>query len=139
MSENRAKDEFGVQYTGTLVVTTEDIADIMDAAGYGINYWADAILHVGEWLGDDTCEHLANGGKVIIRLREPIEEGGKTSYEMDRDMLLKGIGTYLSYPANDCGILFHNGVRMELDTGDIDAEIADMIIQYALFNELVFG
>lgn len=135
----RANDEYKISVLTDVIITKEDIVDVMDAAGYGINGWADAILHVGDWLGEDTCEHLANGGTVKIRLREPIDDSGKTCYEMDREMLLKGIKMWMSLSEDAPAALFHNGVRYELDTGDVDGESADEIIQYALFGELVFG
>lgn len=142
MENSRANDEYGVEYTGTLVVTKEDIDDIMSAAieSGGIAYWCDSALPRGERLGEYAIEQISLGGKLELHLTEgPIEDGGPEAYLLDREMVLKGISRYLSYPENDCGILFHNGIRMELDTGDVDAEIADMIIQYALFDELVFG
>jgi len=135
----RTDDEYLITIQQDVVITVEDLMDIMDAAGYGINGWADAILHVGEWLGDDTCEHLANGGKVKICLREPIEKGGKRSYEMDKEMLLKGIKMYLDDDDKPYEILYNNGVRTEIDTGDVDAVVADMMVQYALFGEIVFA
>ena len=124
-----------------VVITETDIEDIMQTALFGINYWADAVRHVGERKGDDACEHIANGGELRIHLSEgPITEGGPRWYTLNQKKMVQGIKQYLSDPeTNTSDLLFYNGVRTELDPGDIDADAADLIVQYALFGEQVFA
>lgn len=124
-----------------VVITESDIEDIMLLAEEGTGHWADDIQVCGEYLGDDACEHLANGGWVSFHIKEgPITEGGPEWYDLNREMLVKGIRQYLSDLETDAGrLLYYNGVRTELDLGEVDAAAADLIVQYALFGRQVFN
>lgn len=130
-----------IKLTLDVVITETDVEDIMQTALDGITYWADAVKHVGEWKGDDACEHIANGGELRIHLSEgPITEGGPRWYTLSLEKLVRGIKQYLMDPETDMpGLLFNNGVRTEIEPGDIDAAAADLIVQYALFGEQVFA
>ena len=123
-----------------VVITEADIEDIMLVALDGVEHWADEVQVVGKYRGDDVCEHLANKGWVSFHLKEgPIEEGGPEWYDMNWKMFIKGIRRYLNTTDNPIDILYYNGVRMELDLGMCDAEVADLMVQYALFGEQVFA
>ena len=115
-----------------VIVTNEDLDDILDTAGYGIGYWATCM---------DVTEDITKGGTVIVTLDEPIEDGGATEYKMRKEDLLKGIRLYLQDPNKPYDILWFNEktCKTELDTGNADAVVCDMIIQYALFDEIVFS
>ena len=130
-----------IKLTLDVVITETDVEDIMQTALDGITYWADAVRHVDEWKGDDACEHIANGGELRIHLSEgPITEGGPRWYTLSQEKLVRGIKQYLMDPETDIpGLLFNNGVRTEIELGDIDAAAADLIVQYALFGEQVFA
>ena len=115
-----------------VIVTGQDMEDILDTAGYGIGYWA---VHM------DLAEDITKGGTVRIELDEPIEDGAPTEYEMKKEDLLRGIRMYLQDPNKPYDILWFNEktCRTELETGNVDSVVADMIVQYALFGEVVFG
>ena len=57
-------------------------------------------------------------------------------WTLTRDMLLRGIKQWAEFGGDPCLAILGNGT---LDTGEIDAEVADMIVQYALFGEVVYG
>ena len=124
---------FYVNTTKTIKITTEDIDDIMCAAlEGGINYWCGNAKVVGEYLGEYASEQIARGGSLILTDFEDEEE----QYELTRPKLLNGIklaadeGYYTEYD-------WING--NELDTCQIDADVADAIIQLALFGDIVYG
>jgi len=134
------EEEATVKFTANVVITSEAIEDIMLSALSGISYWADNIGCVGKQIGDDVCEHVANGGAVEIHLTEgEIEEGGSEWFKLDKDMLLKGIQMYLDDEEKPYEIVDFNGIRYEIDLGNVDGAVADLIVQYALFGEEVFA
>ena len=124
--------KFEIEIKTTLKVTEEDIDDIMcTALEGGITYWCNKSKVVGEYLGEYGHEQIARGGKLIIY--DMVEDD---KYTLTRQDLLEGIklaieeGYYKEYG-------WFNG--HELDTCNIDAEVADVIVQMALFGEVVYG
>ena len=125
-------EKFEINVNKTIKVTTEDIDDIMcSALEGGITYWCYKADVVGEYLGEYASEQISRGGSLILY---DCECGDK--YELTRDMLLKGIklavdeGYYEDY-GWVCGD--------EIDTCCVDADVADAIVQLALFGEVVYG
>lgn len=112
------------------VVSDEDIDDIMSAAlDGGITYWCKRAEVVGEYLGEYASEQISRGG--MLKLYD-IEDG--TVSELTLDKFLNGLRLWIeserTFEFTDAG---------RLDVGQIDALAADVIIQYALFNDVVFG
>lgn len=124
-------EKYEIPIETTLTVTSEDIDDIMcTALEGGITYWCDAARPKDKYLGQYVHEQISKGGTLILYNDEYDEK-----YELTREKLLNGIanahieGLYPTY-------FWCNGSI--LDTCNVDAEVADTIIQYALFNEIVF-
>ena len=108
----------------------------------GINYWCDGIKVVGEYLGEYGSEQIARGGKLKVHLEEPFDDEDTETYELDKEKFLKGVEMYIKNPDKPYEIVcFDTDVDGDLtiDTCMVDADVADMIIQYALFGEIVFG
>ena len=125
-------EKFKINISTELTVTQEDIDDIMcTALEGGITYWCGKAKVVGEHLGEYGSEQIARGGKLILY---DIVEDAK--YELAREDILKGIkmaveqGYYDNYEWCDG----HN-----LDTCNVDANVADVIVQLALFEDVVYG
>ena len=113
-------------------VTQEDIDDIMCAAlEGGICYWCCKAEVVGEYLGEYASEQISRGGTLKLHDSEEDEV-----YELTRDKLLKGIklayggGYFAEYEWCDGFVL---------DCCQIDAEVADAIVQLALFDDVIYG
>lgn len=112
-------------------ITSQDIDDIMDSALSGITYWCNMAEVVGDYLGEYASEQISRGGMLILHDAEDDEE-----YDLDLNQLLNGIkqayeGNYFSeYEWCD---------GKTIDTCQIDAEVADVIVQLALFDEVVYG
>ena len=112
------------------VVTDQDIDDIMSAVlDGGITYWCCRAEVVGEYLGEYASEQISRGG--TLRLHDSESD---SVYELTLDKFLNGARLWIenerAFALTDAG---------QLDTGDIDALAADMIIQYALFSDVIYG
>ena len=117
-------------------VTDQDIDDIVCTAFEGgINYWCGHVEPVGN-LGVDveyTHEQIAKGGYLYLYDIEDDEE----KWILTKSRLLNGIKMYInnSITRNWDSIVYGN----EIDTSEVDSNIADMIIQFALFEEIIYG
>jgi len=124
--------EFKISVIHEIKVTQEDIDDIMcSALEGGINYWCNKAEVVGEYLGEYASEQISRGGALKLYDAEEDEV-----YELTLEKLLNGIEK--AYDGNwfmEYG--WCDGAK--LDPCQIDAEVADVIVQLALFDEVVFG
>ena len=112
------------------VVTDQDIDDIMSAVlDGGITYWCCRAEVVGDYLGEYASEQISRGGTLQLHDSE-----ADSVYELTLDKFLNGVRLWIenerAFTLTDAG---------QLDTGDIDALAADMIIQYALFSDVIYG
>jgi len=124
-------DRLPFHYTLPITVQVQvyppDIDAILETAFEdGISYWCDHINVPGGLLGKSASQQLSLGGTL-----ELVGEDG-TSKELNKENFLKGLSQYLTEaPGPIDGDI--------LDPGDIDSEAADMIVQYALFGELIYS
>ena len=113
-------------------LTQEDIDDIMvGALEGGINYWCREAEVVGEYLGEYASEQISRGGALTLYDAESSDK-----WTLDLEKFLNGVKLWLQNGDDRYDALQGDGT---LDTGEIDGEMADMIVQYALFGEVVFG
>lgn len=117
---------FTYEYTGQL--TDENISDILITAFEGgINYWCSTPINVPEW-----PEGAIFASDVIVK-NKPIlifNEDEDKWMELNLEKVLHGIKMFLSSHSLSCDFF--------LD-GQFDASDADTIVQYALFDEIVYG
>ena len=115
-----------------LIITAEDIDDIMVAAlEGGITYWCRKVDVEGKFLGEYASDQISRGG--LLKIYE-----GENSHVLDKEKLINGILQYIKEPvASD--FLEQVDHELRIDTCYVDAEVADAIIQYALFGEVVYG
>ena len=122
--------KYSVSAVINFVVSDEDIDDIMSAAlDGGITYWCGRAEVVGEYLGEYASEQISRGGTLKLY---DVEDG--TVSELTLDKFLNGLRLWIE---NERTFELTNAGR--LDVGQIDALAADAIIQYALFNNVIFG
>ena len=123
---------FSGQAVINFFLTEEDIDDIMCCAlEGGINYWCCEAEVVGEYLGEYGSEQISRGGKLKLHDAESDDV-----WELTLDKFLKGFKLWIENGRDEYGALKSYG---GVDTGEIDATCADEIVQFALFNEIVFG
>lgn len=117
-----------------VVVNDEDIDDIMAGAlEGGINYWCDEAKVVGNYLGEYASEQISRGGQLKLHDFEEEED-----YILDKEKFLKGLKMYLEKP-HPYDILEEIDNKLIIDTCNADATVCDMIIQYALFDDVIYG
>lgn len=125
--------------TGTeLVVTNEDIDDIMvGALEGGINYWCWRVAVNGDYAGRYASEQIARDGELEL-LDSGDGDGDKIWHVLNKEKLLKGIKLYAeNYPNSSCFVLTDG--KIHIDCCNADANICDSIVQYALFEDVVYG
>ena len=84
---------------------------------------------VDRFLGSYASDQISLGGSLKLY---DMEDGDV--YELTLDKFLNGVRLRIE---NERSFCLTKGGR--LDVGEIDAEAADLIIQYALFNDIVYG
>lgn len=125
-------NEWEFQTTRTVIVTQEDIDEIMVLAlEGGINYWCnEAEVAEDEYYGEFASEQVSRGGSLKLH-----------DSEIDRtctltlDKFIKGVQLAIAEGYGSDWL----GDDARLDTGMMDGEAADIIVQMALFGEVVYG
>lgn len=123
---------FEIKIERTINVTQEDIDDIMcSALEGGITYWCYKAKVVGDYLGEYANEQISRGGTLKL-----YDQEDGSIYELTLDKLINGIkiaanNNYYS----DYEWIYGN----EIDCCQIDAEVADCIVQCALFGDVIYG
>lgn len=124
-----------IEVSFNVLVTDEDIDDIMvSALEGGINHWCAEAKVQGEYLGEFASDQISRGGTLLLY---DVKE--RKYEELTKEKFLAGMKRYLEHPIYEDTIYpeTHEG-RYLLDCTLIDAPVSDMIIQYALFGEIVY-
>jgi hypothetical protein len=108
----------------------------------GSNYWVDhvKINHPdgdkpkGEPGSTWAASALNSGGNIVVFTKEEGDPDEFPPKVMTKEMLINGVEMWAKeFPER---VSIENGT---IDMGNTDAEDADMIFQYALFDEVIFG
>lgn len=119
------------------VLTDLNITDCMDAAGYGIGYWAwkatldeDAKTYT-VWPHEDPFDD-ENNGKPYVATYKQLSDAYYKLIAIDQEFVNREIHNYFldSYRDRDA-----DGI----EGGHIDATAAAVWVQVALFGEVIFG
>ncbi len=123
-----------------VVVTGEDIDDIMATAlEGGITHWCDeASVNEKKRVADWGHEQIARNGELLIHVIEPFDQDDTEWYTLTEEKFLRGLEKYLKNPIHGEFLEFADG-ELKLDTCYVDASVADAIVQYALFDEIIYG
>ena len=110
-------------------ITNEEISDlIVTALDGGINYWCGGVTVKQQPIFNWTFANEVIALNGILELVD--SENTDEKWELTQEKFIKGlIKTMEHYDYNTVSILMDNH----------DAEVADVLIQYALFDEIVFG
>jgi hypothetical protein len=124
----------------TLVETERDQAllDVFTTAlEGGIGYWS-VCSRYRWWVGPDA--DLDKQAKDFIAVIEETEADEPTTHVIDRTVIARGIRR-----AHDHGYSGYHGAALRMlqfgryEELDYDADTADIIVQWGLFNEHVYG
>lgn len=123
---------YNVEINKKYEITSQDIDDIMvTALEGGIAYWCRKAKVVGDYLGEYASDQISRGGSLILYDAESSDH-----WELDLEKLLHGIEKAIEDNWFDDYDWYVDG---KLDCCQIDAEVADTIVQLALFDDIVFG
>ena len=124
--------DYTIRVEREIKVTQQDIDDIIATAFEGgINYWCCKAEVVGDYLGEFASEQISRGGTV--RLYDSVEDA---TYELTLENFMSGLtkaieeNWYSDYGWCDGHLI---------DTCNVDADVADTIIQLALFDDVIYG
>ena len=125
-------ENYNVEINKKYTVTPQDIDDIMvTALDGGINYWCRKAEVVGEYLGEYASDQISRGGSLILYDAESSD-----NWELNLEKLLDGIQKAIE---DNWFSDYDWYVGGGLDCCQIDGDVADVIVQLALFDEIVFG
>lgn len=120
-----------------LTISQDAIDCIIEMAGYGISYWAVSATQLTEARtytvidSDDQKEYVLSYEKIV----ESFWDLANFAKQIKGASLASYVRKYIIAAMAD-GL--RNG-GSDIEAGHIDAEAADMIIQYACFGEIVYG
>lgn len=113
-------------------VTNEDIDDIVCGMFEGgTTYWCDCAKVVGKYLGEFASEQISKGGELFLHDCEEDEW-----HSLTKEKVLNGLKLCIERGYDRYGAVQQDGT---LDCGEIDGEIADIICQFALFGDIIYG
>lgn len=126
------KKNFPVKVEIEVKLSQQDIDDIMvGALEGGITYWCREAEVVGDYLGEYSSDQISRGGKLILHDTESNDK-----WELTLEKFLNGVKLWLQNGDDRYHALQKDGT---LDTCNVDGEMADLIVQYAIFGEVIFG
>ncbi len=123
--------KFIIEVPRTVTVTEDDIDCIMSSALDFIGYWCEKAEVVGDYLGEYASEQIARGGTLKLYDAEDDEV-----WELTLEKLLAGIKQWYEEGYDRYDAVQPDGT---IACGWIDGLMADMIVQLALFGEIVYG
>lgn len=125
------KNEWEFKVNRSVIITQEDIDDIVcTALEGGITYWCcKAEVVEDEYYGEYASDQISRGGSLRLYDNESAE-----TYILTLEKLLEGIKTAIE---DGYGEKWLDGKN--IDMFQIDGEAADVIVQLALFDDVLFG
>ena len=127
-------DDFILKITADIVIAQEDVDDIMSTAldSSTLQCWCSEVNVVGRYLGEYASDQISREGEL-----EFYEIEDETYRSLTLENFKDGLRKYLS--EEPMSIIRRNDGTLGVDPGMIDEVAADEIIQYALFEEIVYS
>jgi hypothetical protein len=116
-------------------LTDQNLLDMIEAAGYGIGYWAtegqvDGAARTYTVHEADPCD---DGNGVHVLTFDKLKEAYWTLVDPDQTFLTSRLHEYFLESYRE------RTPEDGIDCGYIDAEAADCLVQLAAFNTIVYG
>ncbi len=108
--------------TSTFTLSQPDFDSIVDTAGYAIGYWASSAVV------DDTGSYSVTDSddrKTYVVTRATVEQAA--------------LDLHLKSPLNKYLQRAIELLVVEGDASDVDADVADVLIQQACFGQVIYG
>lgn len=133
-------------------ITEEELSDLIGDALDSSDYWIGKIRAV-EKDKEEAKKYTTWSECIIHNLKIMVlDNESDEAYKLSKTAFLEGIGKYILAYGEDLCTAEEESICMRkdkpaeimktdhvLDTGNIDANIADSILQFGLFGELVYG
>lgn len=133
-------------------ITEEELSDLIGDALDSSDYWIGKIRAV-EKDKEEAKKYTTWSECIVHNLRIMVlDNESDEAYELSRTSFLEGIGKYILAYGEDLCTAKEKSICMRknkpaeimktdhvLDAGNIDANIADSMLQFGLFGELVYG
>lgn len=133
-------------------ITEEELSDLIGDALDSSDYWIGKIRAV-EKDKEEAKKYTTWSECIIHNLKIMVlDNESDEAYELSKTAFLEGIGKYILAYGEDLCTTEEESICMRkdkpaeimktdyvLDTGNIDANIADSMLQFGLFGELVYG
>lgn len=133
-------------------ITEEELSDLIGDALDSSDYWIGKIRAV-EKDKEEAKKYTTWSECIVHNLRIIVlDNESDEAYELSRTAFLEGIGKYILAYGEDLCTAKEKSICMRknnpaeimktdhvLDAGNIDANIADSMLQFGLFGELVYG
>jgi hypothetical protein len=115
------------------------LADIfVTALEGGIGYWSSCSRYI--WSVDGTLDGQA---KDFIAVVQDVEDDEGTEYVIDRACIVRGLDRAYTRRAMGNSDYHAKAIKAlyfgKYDDADYDSDTADLIVQYGLFDEAVYG
>lgn len=126
--------DYSLRLTFTLNVSREDLKDILGVACFGgINYWA----CLNESTDTNDTEFLNGEAYCVTDAEDEDEYLGV----LDEMTMLKGIERAVEggYFAEYNWYRFAEGNHIEIDMYNVDSDVADVIVQLGMFDDIIYG
>jgi hypothetical protein len=104
----------------------------------GINYWATLEEYHWAVTGSDGVEDLKGFYAEIWDM----EEVPPVTWRIDREVMKRGLYTAFTINDPNGSAYVQRSIRdcvLHPDNADYDADVADIVVQYGLFGEVVYG
>ena len=141
---NKKNDNTVISAVTRIKITDNDLEDILSTIleTDAVSYWIDSAEAIYGVQEEPLYKQLTKNGQIKFRLTEPFERNNY-NYILDKNSLLKGIRMYIENKESPYNIIdvpnnCHE-TELRLDTSNIDSLVADIILQYSLFEEIIFG
>lgn len=104
-----------------------DVEALIESAGYGIGYWASEIL--------DNGDHTV----TVVYKEDPDDfESTSKAVNLSYGALVRALATIAENDELDVAV-YARRYFMEGDSGHIDSELADAMVQTAIFGSVTYG
>jgi hypothetical protein len=134
--KNKSKQEDDIVVTIPLKITKQFVDDVCTTAFEGgINYWCDAVrINDNDYKGGEYASDVISRGGSLTLVIDDAEDMDfeEQTITLTLDKFIKGFQQYANWAVS-------RNLEVCTDASDIDAELADVIIQFAVFDEIVFG
>lgn len=116
------------------VLDSEWMETLCEMAGYGIKYWADRCYLT------PIADKPGNHSVFTVEWRD-VDTGPRRTRQLSYGLLARSVQRILTDPgAVQVGEHMLEAVqRAVFDAGDIDADVADVVIQVAVFTKVIYG